>query len=134
VVGLSREHPGLIALTDGLKSLIAYWAHRPEDAYHYATKGAESTASLRGTVGLWLLGLKSRAAAVLGDEETVHAANQQAAERRDAVVADDLDELGGLFHYARAKQLYYSVEAQALLGNGSARLAAQAEEARPGLQ
>jgi hypothetical protein len=126
------EHPGLIALTDGLKSLIAYWAERPEDAYHYATKGAESTANLQGTVGLWLLGLQSRAAAVLGDEEAVHAANRQAADRREAVVRDDLDELGGLFHYARPKQLYYTVEAQTLLGHGSAQLAAQAEEAVQG--
>ncbi|MEU1037876.1 hypothetical protein ACFYP4_29255 [Streptomyces sp. NPDC005551] len=126
------EHPGLIALTDGLKSLIAYWADRPEDAYHYATKGAETAANLRGTVGLWLLGLQARAAAVLGNEEAVHAANQHAADRRDTAVPDDLDELGGLFHYARAKQLYYAVEAQALLGNGGAQLTVQAEEAVQG--
>jgi hypothetical protein len=126
------EHPGLIALTEGLKSLIAYWAQRPEDAYHYASQGAETAATLQGTVGLWLLGLQARAAAVLGDEETVHAANRQAADRRETVVPDDLDGLGGLFTYARAKQLYYSVEAQALLGNGGVQLAAQAEEAVQG--
>lgn len=51
------EHAGLIALTDGLKSLIAYWADKPEDAFHYASQGADTAASLRGTVGLWLLGL-----------------------------------------------------------------------------
>jgi hypothetical protein len=123
------EHPGLIALTDGLKSLIAYWAGRPADAYHYAGQGAESAVNVQGTAGLWLLGLKSRAAAVLGDEETVREANRQAADRRERVVPDDLDELGGLFTYSRAKQLYYSVEAEALLGHGSAQLAAQAEEA-----
>ncbi|MEU3290446.1 hypothetical protein [Streptomyces longwoodensis] len=44
------EHPGLIALTDGLKSLIAFWADRPEDAYHYASKGAETAANRQGTV------------------------------------------------------------------------------------
>ncbi|MEV6179909.1 hypothetical protein [Streptomyces sp. NPDC052015] len=126
------EHPGLIALTDGLKSLIAYWADRPADAYHYATKGAETAATLQGTVGLWLLGLQARAAAVLGDEETVRDANRQAAERRDHVIPDELDELGGLFTYTRNKQLYYSVEAEALLGNGGARLVEQAEEAVQG--
>ncbi|MGW3669274.1 hypothetical protein [Streptomyces sp. NPDC005141] len=123
------EHPGLIALTDGLKSLIAYWAERPADAYHYARQGAETAVNLRGTVGLWLLGLQARAAAVLGDEETVRNVNRQAGDRRENVVPDDLDELGGLFTYGRAKQLYYSVEAEALLGHGSAQLAAQAEEA-----
>ncbi|MFC9225155.1 hypothetical protein ACFT8W_31275 [Streptomyces hygroscopicus] len=123
------EHPGLIALTDGLKSLIAYWADKPEDAYHYASQGAAIAANLRGTVGLWLLGLKARAAAVLGDEETVRTANQQASDRREHVVPDDLDQLGGLFTYAPEKQLYYSVEAEALLGHGGAQLAAQAEQA-----
>ncbi|WP_330172458.1 hypothetical protein OG875_01935 [Streptomyces sp. NBC_01498] len=33
------EHPGLIALVDGLQSFISYWANRPEDALHYARKG-----------------------------------------------------------------------------------------------
>ncbi|WP_253915823.1 hypothetical protein [Streptomyces sp. NRRL S-31] len=123
------EHPGLIALTDGLKSLIAYWADKPADAYHYADKGAETAVDLRGTVGLWLLGLKARAAAVLGDEETVRAANQEAADRRERVVHDDLDQLGGLFTYAPEKQLYYAVEAEALLRHGDAQLVAQAEQA-----
>ncbi|MER6678145.1 hypothetical protein [Streptomyces sp. NPDC000983] len=123
------EHPGLIALTDGLKSLISYWAGRPADAYHYAGQGAENAVNVQGTAGLWLLGLKSRAAAVLGDEETAREANRQATSRREHVVPDDLDELGGLFTYSRAKQLYYTVEAEVLLGHGGAQLAAQAEEA-----
>ncbi|MFG3140936.1 hypothetical protein ACGFZA_32620 [Streptomyces sp. NPDC048211] len=123
------EHPGLIALTHGLKSLIAYWGEKPADAYHYASTGAESAAGLQGTVGLWLLGLQARAAAVLGDEETVRSANQQAADRRESVTPDDLDELGGLFTYAPEKQLYYAVESEALLGHGGSELAAQAEKA-----
>ncbi|MEU1299029.1 hypothetical protein [Streptomyces shenzhenensis] len=123
------EHAGLIALTDGLKSLIAYWADKPEDAFHYASQGADTAGSLRGTVGLWLLGLQARAAAVLGDEETVRTVNQAAADRRERVVHDDLDQLGGLFTYAPEKQLYYAVESEVLLGHGDARLAAQAEQA-----
>ncbi|OKJ90964.1 hypothetical protein AMK31_04045 [Streptomyces sp. TSRI0107] len=126
------EHTGLIALTDGLKSLIAYWADRPADAYHYADKGATTAANLHGTVGLWLLGLKARAAAVLGDEETVRIANQQAADRREHVRHDDLDELGGLFIYASEKQLYYEVESRALLGHGDGQLATMAEIAVAG--
>ncbi|MFH8934132.1 hypothetical protein [Streptomyces griseosporeus] len=126
------EHPGLIALTDGLKSLIAYWADRPADAYHYADQGAATAANLRGTVGLWLLGLKARAAALLGDDETVRAANREAADRREQVVPDDLDQLGGLFVYASEKQLYYDVESRALLGQGNGQLAAMAESAVAG--
>ncbi|WP_233227482.1 hypothetical protein [Streptomyces sp. I4(2020)] len=86
----------------------------------------------RGTVALWLLGLQARAAAVLGDEETVRTANQQAADRRERVVPDDLDSLGGLFTYAPEKQLYYAVEAEAVLGHGGAQLAQQAEQAVQG--
>ncbi len=126
------EHVGLIALTDGLKSLIAYWADRPQDAYYYAGQGAETAAGLRGTVGLWLLGLQARAAAVLGNEETVRTATRQATDRRESVVPDDLDQLGGLFTYAPEKQLYYTVESEALLGHGDTRLAAQAEQAVQG--
>ncbi|MER5549428.1 hypothetical protein ABT072_45290 [Streptomyces sp. NPDC002589] len=126
------EHPGLIALTDGLKSLIAYWADKPSDAYHYAAQGAETAANLHGTVGLWLLGLQARAAAVLGDADTVLALNQQADDRRERVVPDDLDQLGGLLTYPAEKQLYYAVESEALLGHGGAQLAAQAETAVQG--
>lgn len=126
------EHTGLIALTDGLKSLISYWADRPQDAYFYASHGADATAGHRGTVGLWLLGLQARAAAVMGNEEAVRVANEQAADRRERVVHDDLDKLGGLFTYASEKQLYYAVESEALLGHGDTRLAAQAEQAVQG--
>ncbi|MFB4426991.1 hypothetical protein C5F59_038680 [Streptomyces sp. QL37] len=34
------EHTGLMAVVDGLKSLISYWAGRPDDALHYARQGA----------------------------------------------------------------------------------------------
>ncbi|MFD5790485.1 hypothetical protein ACFWH1_28165 [Streptomyces sp. NPDC127037] len=123
------EHPGLVALTDGLKSLIAYWADKPHDAYHYASQGVEATADQRGTVGLWLLGLQARAAAALGNGDAVRAANRQATDRRERVVHDDLDQLGGLFTYAPEKQLYYTVESEVLLGNGDAGVIAQAEQA-----
>ncbi|MEU8868633.1 hypothetical protein [Streptomyces umbrinus] len=126
------EHAPLVALVEGLKSLIAYWADRPGDALYFAQKGAAAAADLNGTVGLWLLGLQARAAAIQGDEETVHSANREATTRRDHVVPDDLDALGGLFTYSQEKQLYYSVEAEVLLGNGDAQLAAQAELAVQG--
>lgn len=56
------EHKGLIALVDGLKSLIAYWANRPEDALHYARQGTAESANLQGTVGIWPPGLEAWAA------------------------------------------------------------------------
>ncbi|MEU3499508.1 hypothetical protein ABZ726_01640 [Streptomyces hundungensis] len=123
------EHPGLIALVDGLQSLISYWADRPEDALHYARKGAETATGLRGTVAIWLTGLEARAAALLGDAETARAAVHRSDALRDRAVADDLDSLGGLFTYPVIKQNYYAVETEVLLGHGDARIAAQAEQA-----
>ncbi|MEN8656102.1 hypothetical protein ABCR94_37410 [Streptomyces sp. 21So2-11] len=123
------EHTGLTALTDGLKSLISYWANRPEDALHYAQQGAATADVLRGTVTPWLYGLQARAAALLGDEDTVRAANQRAATLREQVAPDELDALGGLFTYPEVKQRYYAVEAAVLLGQGDARVASAAEEA-----
>lgn len=123
------EHPGLTALANGLKSLIAYWADRPEDAVHFARQGASHTSAGGGTVGLWMLGLEARAAALLGDAETVRTLTRTAEEQRDHMVPDDLDALGGLLTYPAAKQLYYAVEAEVLLGHGDDRLSAQAAEA-----
>lgn len=123
------EHPALIALTDGLMSLIAYWTDRPSDAYHYASKGAATARSSHGTAGLWLLGLQARAAAALGDTDAVRAAIETGTTRRDQAVPDDLDHLGGILTYTPAKQTYYEVEAAALLGDGTPGLAARAEEA-----
>lgn len=123
------EHQGLVALVDGLKSLISYWANRPEDALHYARQGASQGPKLRGTVGVWLPSLEARAAAFLGDEATAVAANQRAEALREHVVPDDLDALGGLLTYPGPKQAYYAVESEVLLGHGNARLAAQAEQA-----
>ncbi|MER5938241.1 hypothetical protein ABT121_13070 [Streptomyces sp. NPDC001928] len=123
------EHPGLLALIHGLQSLIEYWADRPGDALFYAEKGTALSTDLRGTVGLWLLGLQARAAAILGDEETVRTANRTAVDRRESFAPDDLDELGGLLTYSLEKQVYYAVESEAHLGHGDAVLLGEAEEA-----
>ncbi len=129
VCAQQAEHSGLIALTDGLKSLIAYWSGNADDALYYARKGTAEHSDLRGTVSAWLPSLEARAAALLGDRETVRAANEQAERRRDRVLSDDLDELGGLLTFPRQKQLYYAVESHVMLGCGDAHTAAQAEEA-----
>ncbi|MEW1660629.1 MULTISPECIES: hypothetical protein [unclassified Streptomyces] len=126
------EHKGLIALVDGLKSLIAYWANKPEDALHYARTGAAECTRLRGTVSVWMPGLEARAAALLGDADTVRQANQKAENLRERVEPDDLDAIGGLLTYPENKQLYYHVESEVLLGNGDERLVTLAERAVTG--
>ncbi|MEU2682458.1 hypothetical protein ABZ654_00955 [Streptomyces hygroscopicus] len=127
------EHQGMAAWVRGLQSLISYWADRPEDALHYARKGTSTGGgNLRGSVNVWLAALEARAAALLGDAETVHAANRRAEDLRERTVPDDLDALGGNFFFPQVKQAYYEVEACVLLGDGNARLVARAEEAVDG--
>ncbi|MFF8956488.1 hypothetical protein [Streptomyces sp. NPDC014894] len=137
VCAAQAEHVGMSAWIRGLQSLISYWADRPEDAVHYARKGVTAADGLRGSVTVWLAGLEARAAALLGDAETVVAANRRAEELRDRCVPDDLDALGGNFLFPRIRQAYYSVEASVLLGLGSfpegdASLVRRAEEAARG--
>ncbi|MCQ8194483.1 hypothetical protein [Streptomyces rugosispiralis] len=123
------EHQGMAAWVRGLQSLISYWADRPEDALHYARKGTSTGGNLRGSVNVWLAGLEARAAALLGDAESVHAANRRAEDLRERTLPDDLDALGGNFFFPQVKQAYYEVEACVLLGDGNAHLVARAEEA-----
>ncbi|MCD0485216.1 hypothetical protein LO771_23225 [Streptacidiphilus sp. ASG 303] len=123
------EHQPLSAWVRGLQSLIAYWAGRPEDALHYAAHGASLAQGLRGSISVWLPSLQSRAAALLGDEETVTSSARLATDLRDRVEPDDLDQLGGLLLFPQIRQNYYQVEALALLGHGDRRLVHQAENA-----
>lgn len=123
------EHPALMALVDGLKSLISYWANRPEDALFFARKGAAEHPDLTGTVSVWLPSLEARAAALLGDTQAVRESNHRAEARRDRVMPDDLDQLGGLLTFPDAKRLYYVVESKVLLGEGAHDSAAQAQAA-----
>ncbi|WP_371580567.1 hypothetical protein [Streptomyces sp. NBC_01314] len=128
VCAQQAEHQGLIALTDGLKSLITYWSGNADDALHYARKGAAEHPDLRGTTSVWLASLEARAAALLGDAESVLAASERAERLRERTVPDDIDGLGGLLTFRPEKQLYYVVESHVLLGHGDARTANQAEQ------
>ncbi|MFD7895498.1 hypothetical protein [Streptomyces sp. NPDC059743] len=129
VCAQQAEHPGLMALVDGLKSLITYWTGQADDALFYARKGAAEHPELRGSVSVWLPSLEARAAALLGNAETVRSANLRAAESREHVVPDDLDQLGGLLTFPEPKQLYYTAESHVLLGQGDAETAEQAQRA-----
>ncbi|WP_239481909.1 hypothetical protein [Streptomyces sp. CS014] len=123
------EHPALNALVYGLKSLIAYWSGYGADALFHARKGAAEHPNLRGTVSVWLPALEARAAALVGDAAGAASAVDQAARKRDVVVPDDLDELGGLLNFPAEKELYYRVETEVLLGHGTAATAPDAERA-----
>lgn len=129
VCAAQAEHTTMTAWVRGLQSLISYWAGRPEDARHYASEGFAGATSPGGSVTVWLSCLEGRAAAVLGDQECVRAADLRASELRDHVVADDLDNFGGNFTFPAVRQAYYQVEAAVLVGRGGRALLGEAEAA-----
>jgi len=99
-------HDGLRAFARALQSLVAYWAGRPQEAVRYAQAGAELATNVTGTLGAWLPALEARAWAQLGDAGEATHAVERAQAARDRVAADDLDAIGGLLTFPRAKQHY----------------------------
>lgn len=126
-------HDGLRAWIRGLQAQIAYWSGRMHDSVRYAQQGADVTAYNRGTSGVWLASSEARAHAALGRMDDARRALNCATEARDAVQGDELDELGGLCTFGRARQLYYGADAMAWGGLPEAglteRLATDAIEA-----
>lgn len=131
------DHAAMRGWVRGLQSLIAYWAGRPMDAAHYAQSGAATASRAAGTVAVWLTSLQARAHAILGDSEAVGHSTAAALTAREAVTADDLDDIGGLMTFSHARQLYYTAEAEVLLpeppsdAESHARQAVQAFSAAP---
>ncbi len=76
---------------------------------------------------------EARSLAALGRLTEAHAAVERAAEERERVQPDELDELGGLFRFSRPRQLYFAADALAWAGAPEApqteRLAAEALDA-----
>ncbi|MFJ1915019.1 hypothetical protein ACIOGX_24175 [Streptomyces sp. NPDC088147] len=123
------EHQAMRAWVRGLQSAISYWANRPEDAVRYARQGIETSHGLGGTVIVWLASQEARAAALLGDAETVRAANHRADELRQHTRPDDLDSIGGNFHFPEVRQTFFGIEASVLLGESDTSLVRRAESA-----
>lgn len=125
----NADHTGLRVWARGLQSLIAYWAGRPQEAVRYAQAGSFILDGARGTVSAWLPALEARARAMVGDAAGARDAVRRAAERRDNIVADELDKIGGLLTFPLAKQHYYAAGALVAIEDGDAEAAAEAEAA-----
>lgn len=142
----NAEHPALAAWVNGLQSLISYWADRPREALEYALATREIPGIDGGTVGVWLASLEARAWSALGNGSESRLAIERAADLRERVAKDDLDELGGMCYFSRPRQLYYAADASASIlarypvqnetGTRTAEYAAEAiaayESAAPG--
>lgn len=125
----NADHLSLRAWARGLQSLIAYWAGRMQEAVRYAEAGAMFTGDQRGSVTAWLPALEARAWAQLGQVADARAAVERARERRDLVIPDQLDAMGGLMAFPLAKQHYYAAGAYVHLGDADEAAEAEAEAA-----
>jgi hypothetical protein len=122
-------HTGLMAWARGQQSLIAFRANRPDEAAQYAETGEELSASLAGSVSVWLPALHARALAQRGDATAARAAIGRAAARREGQDPDDIDQIGGLLTFPDCKQHYYAAGTYAVLRDGGADAVREAEAA-----
>ncbi|MBV9013864.1 MAG: hypothetical protein JO272_17805 [Pseudonocardiales bacterium] len=117
-------HDGLRTWIRGLQANIAHWSGRWADAVRYARLGAEPAARSRGTAVVLLASGEARALGALNRFTEARAALARAAQARERVQPDDLDDLGGLCTFRRPNQLAYAAET---LFWGGAPEAGQAE-------
>jgi len=111
----NADHNGLRAWIRGLQSLVTYWDNRYRESIHYAQQGAEYANRTASATKVWLPVSEARAWAALGNVNEACGAIERAEEAWSRVSDDDLDELGGICTFSRARQLYYSADALAWL-------------------
>lgn len=115
----NADHNGLRAWLRGLQSLISYWAGRHNEAIKYATQGADFAALSQNTSKVWLPMNEARSWAALGNVEQATLAIQRAENAWDGVQTDDMDSLGGIATFTRARHLYYAADALAWVSSES---------------
>ncbi|MEV2279401.1 hypothetical protein AB0I72_27875, partial [Nocardiopsis sp. NPDC049922] len=91
---------------------MAYWAGWPTEAARYAELARGLATEHTGTAAIWLMSQSARTWASLGNGERALNDLQKATALRERLGTDDLDELGGLMHFAHCRQLYYGAETQ----------------------
>lgn len=126
--GLAAEmagHNGLLAWVYGLRSLGCYWAGRHLEAVKFAQQGA-AVAHSRGSASVWLASSEARALGALNRMDEAQAALDRAAELREAMAPDELDEFGGLCRFSDSTQAYYTAD---VLAWGDGAWAAKTESA-----
>ena len=108
-------HDGLRAWTAGLRSMIAYWAGRGNEAVRYAQQGAAAAEATRGTASVWLPAQEARSWAIVGDSTRTQEAIERAMAARDSVDGDELDDFGGIMSFPAPRQEYYAADAKVWL-------------------
>lgn len=106
-------HDGLRGWLRGLQSMVAYWAGRHREAVRYAEEGMQFAPVGSGTTAVWLPVSAARAYAALGDVDGAVGAIHRAEAAWESVRPDEVDELGGLCTFNRARTTYYAADALA---------------------
>jgi hypothetical protein len=109
------DHDGVRAWICGLQALISYWARRPHDSVRYAQRGAEFAERAGNSSVVWLAASEGRAWGLLGRAEQARAAIERAESAWDTIQPDEMDEMGGIATFSRARQLYFAADALAWL-------------------
>lgn len=113
------DHDGARAWICGLQSLIAYWARRPHDSIRYAQRGTEFAKRAGNSSLVWLAASEGRAWGLLGHADQARAAIERAERAWSTVRVDEMDEMGGVATFSRARQLYFAADALAWLPDES---------------
>lgn len=116
------DHVELHAWALGTQALLSEAANRPQAALRYLSAAGEELARSRvpGTAAVRLASYEARLAARVGQHERARAALAAAKHTREQVGSTaevaDLDDIGGILSFPRAKQEFFSAEANLLLG------------------
>jgi hypothetical protein len=113
------DHHGLRAWISGLQALICYWARRPHDSIRYAQRGAAYAQRACSTALVWLPASEAGAWAVLGNAEEARDGIERAEQAWDQLRPNELDELGGIATFSKARQLHFSAGALMWLPDAS---------------
>jgi len=114
------DHNGLRSWIRGLQALITYWDNRYLESVKYAQQGSGYASASASATNVWLPVSEARAWAALGNANKARQAIELAEDAWGQVGQDDLDDLGGVCTFSRARQLYYSADALAWLPSEAA--------------
>ncbi|MGH3693576.1 MAG: hypothetical protein ACRDRX_06200 [Pseudonocardiaceae bacterium] len=87
--------------------MICYWAHRPHDSIRYAQRGTAHAQRAGSTALVWLPASKACAWAVLGNGKQARDGIECAEWAWDQVFPGELDGMGGIAKFTRARQLHF---------------------------
>jgi len=112
----------------------AYWSGAPNEVIRYAQMSSGLVDTVTGSGAVRLHSMEARAWAALGNAEAAETALAKAADVRERVGSDEVDEIGGHLLYPRSRQLYHEVDALLWLPETPQRVETAALEAVRGYE